>query len=144
MDNDRRHRLKLLALAVAFEAGLGLLAWGLGLLLGRPVLEHFRWDARDAITLKVPGVSRGWAQWRTKESTALDTRFVGKKGQFNLAQLEGVGLSPAIAHRNDGDVLRLLFQQPEQVPAARLKELLADHLRGFREAFGKPQREAAG
>jgi excinuclease ABC subunit A len=108
-----------------------------------PQLE-VRWDARDAITLKVPGVSRGWAQWRTKEATALDTRFLGKKGQFNLAQLEGVGVSPAIAHRNDGDVLRLLFQQPEQVPAARLKELLAEHLRGFREVFGKPQREAAG
>lgn len=48
MDNDRRHRLKLLALAVAFECGLGALAWGLGLLLGRPVFEHFRWGARDA------------------------------------------------------------------------------------------------
>jgi hypothetical protein len=55
-----------------------------------------------------------------------------------------MGVSPAIAHRNDGDVVRLLFQQPQHVPAARLKELLAEHLRGFREVFGKPQREAAG
>ena len=96
-----------------------------------------RWDARDAISLRVPGIGRSWAQWRTKESHGLDCRFLGKKGQFNLAQLEGVGVSPAIAHRNDGDVLRLLFQQPQHVPAARLKELLAEHLRGFREAFGK-------
>ncbi len=68
---------------------------------------------------------------------------MGKKGQFNLAQLEGVGVSTAIAHRSDGDVLRLMIQQPQHVPAARLKELPAEHLRGFREVFGK-QHEAAG
>jgi excinuclease ABC subunit A len=97
-----------------------------------------RWDARDAITLKVPGVSRGWAQWRTKESTALDCRFLGKKGQLNLARVEGMGVHPTIGHhRGDGDVLRLQFQDLGQVKAAELKELLAEHLRGFREAFGK-------
>jgi excinuclease ABC subunit A len=102
-----------------------------------PGLE-VRWDAREAITLRVPGVSRGWAQWRTKESHGLDCRFLGKRGQFNLAQVEGLGLTPSIHHhRGDGDVLRLLFVQPEQLQPARLKELLRQHLQGFREAFGK-------
>jgi excinuclease ABC subunit A len=97
-----------------------------------------RWDARDAITLKVPDVSRGWAQWRTKEAVSLDCRFLGKKGQFNLSRVEGLGVAPQInGHREDADVLRLAFQHEEHVPAARLKELLAEHLRGFREAFGK-------
>jgi excinuclease ABC subunit A len=102
-----------------------------------PALE-VRWDARDAITLKVPGISRGWAQWRTKESHGLDCRFVGKKGQFNLSRVEGFGITPQInGHRAEGDVLRLVFQREEHVPAARLKEFLAEHLRGFRETFGK-------
>jgi excinuclease ABC subunit A len=96
------------------------------------------WDARDAITLRVPGVGRGWAQWRTKDSHGLDCRFLGKKGQFNLSALEGFGVSQQInGNRGDSDLLRLVFQQPEQVPAERLKKVLAEHLRGFREVFGK-------
>jgi excinuclease ABC subunit A len=96
------------------------------------------WDARDAITLRVPGVTRGWAQWRTKDSESLDGRFLGKKGQFNLSQLEGVGPPAELnGQRSEGEVLHLSFQRLEQLRPDRLKELLAQHLRGFREAFGK-------
>jgi membrane protease YdiL (CAAX protease family) len=34
--------------AVLFEGGLGLLAWGLGWLLGQLPLAHFSWSVRDA------------------------------------------------------------------------------------------------
>jgi excinuclease ABC subunit A len=110
-----------------------------------PAVE-VRWDARDAITLKVPGVSRSWAQFRTKDHAALDCRFLGKKGQFNLAQLDGLGAECAIGqHRSDGDVLRLQFQHLSQVQTGRLADVLREHLRGFRESFGKdasPSRSA--
>jgi excinuclease ABC subunit A len=102
-----------------------------------PGLE-VRWDNRDAISLKVPGVSRSWAQWRTKEAYGLDCRFLGKNGQFNLSQVEFFGASPSInGSRTDGDVLRLVFQHADHLQAAKLKNLLAEHLRGFREVFGK-------
>ncbi|HTU20488.1 MAG TPA: excinuclease ABC subunit A, partial [Gemmataceae bacterium] len=102
-----------------------------------PGLE-VRWDARDAITLRVPGVSRSWAQWRTKKAAALECHFLGKKGQFNLSQVEHLGVAPNIGtHRKDSDVLSLHFQKMDQEQAGRLKELLAEHLRGFREVFGK-------
>jgi excinuclease ABC subunit A len=102
-----------------------------------PALEVV-WDARDAIKLKVPGVSRSWAQWRTKDSHGLDCRFLGKKGQFNLSRVESFGVSPAInGDRDDSDVLRLVFVHDDHVHAAKLKELLAEHLGGFREVFGK-------
>jgi hypothetical protein len=39
--------------------------------------------------------------------------------------------------RGDGDVVRLVFQHADHVQPARLKELLREHLRGFRETFGK-------
>jgi excinuclease ABC subunit A len=101
-----------------------------------PALE-VRWDNRDAITLKVPGVRRGWAQWRTKEAAALTCRFLGKKGRLNLAQVEGLGVHPAVdGHRAEGDVLRLHFQTLEQVQNPKLKQVLAEQLRGFRETFG--------
>lgn len=39
--------------------------------------------------------------------------------------------------RKEGDLLSLHFQKIDQEQASRLKELLAEHLLGFREAFGK-------
>jgi excinuclease ABC subunit A len=99
---------------------------------------RFDWESRDAVTVRVPGVSRGWAQWRTKQSPALECRFLGKKGQFNLAQIEGLGVAPSLGgKRGDGDVLRLHFQHLSQVQDSKLKDLLREHLKGFREVFGK-------
>jgi len=94
-----------------------------------------QWDNRAAITLRVPGASRAWAQWRTKDIDGLDCRFVGKKANSNLSRLEGVGAAMASvdAKRTAGDVMRLVFQHLEPSQAAKLKELLAEHLRGFRE-----------
>jgi len=100
-----------------------------------PNLE-ITWDSRAAITLRVPGISRGWSQWRTKDAHGLDCRFLGKKGQFNLAQIENFGTHPQIHAKEGRDVMHLVFQQEEHLHAARLKELLAEQLRGFREVFG--------
>jgi excinuclease ABC subunit A len=97
-----------------------------------------RWDARDSIMLRVPGVNRAWAQWRTKKAIALECHFLGKKGQFNLSQIEDLGVSPNIGtQRKDGDLMYLHFQKMDQEQAARLKDVLAEHLRGFRESFAK-------
>jgi excinuclease ABC subunit A len=102
-----------------------------------PGLE-VRWDARDAISLRVPDVGRAWAQWRTKKVIALECHFLGKKGQFNLSQVEDLGMSPNIGtQRKDGDLLSLHFLKIDHSGVARLKELLAEHLRGFREVFAK-------
>jgi excinuclease ABC subunit A len=95
------------------------------------------WDVRDAITLRVPGINRMWARWKTKEPGGLDCRFLGKPGQFNLSRIERFGVEPTIQNgRNDGDLLQLVFQHNEQVHATELKELLREHLAGFREEFG--------
>jgi excinuclease ABC subunit A len=100
-----------------------------------PNLE-INWNSRAAISLRVPGVSRSWSQWRTKESYGLDCRFLGKKGQFNLSQLEGLGQSATIhTSRADADVVQLVFQRPEHADRKRLTEILAEHLRGFRETY---------
>jgi hypothetical protein len=95
------------------------------------------WNSRAAISLRVPGISRSWAQWRTKESHGLDCRFLGKKGQFNLSRIEVFGVTPSInGSRADGDVVRLVFQHADHLHATQLKGVLAEHLRGFQEVFG--------
>jgi len=93
------------------------------------------WDTRAAITFRLPGISRAWAQWRTKDTHGLDCRFLGKKGQFNLSRIEEFGFHPEIASKAGSDLMRLVFQREEHVRAARLKEILAEHLRGFREVL---------
>ena len=101
-----------------------------------PGLE-FRWDARDAVSIKVPGIGVSWCRLRTKDPAALDARFVGKAGQFNLSRLEGIGNSSTLTPERaaGGDVMRIYFKKEDELQAGKLKSLLAEHLRGFREAF---------
>ena len=100
-----------------------------------PALE-VKWDERDAITLKVPGVSRGWGS-ADQGGGGAGLPFPRQTGRLNLAQVEGLGVHPEIQdNRATGDALVLTFEQLDQLPAAKLKAVLAEHLRGFREAFG--------
>jgi hypothetical protein len=47
-------------------------------------------------------------------------------------------VSPNIGtQRKDGDLLSLHFQNLDPTQAARLRDLLVEHLEGFREVFGK-------
>jgi len=47
MHEQPGQRLRILALAIGFEGGLGGLAWGLGWFLDQPALADFRWDWHD-------------------------------------------------------------------------------------------------
>jgi excinuclease ABC subunit A len=96
-----------------------------------------RWDVRDAVTLRVPGVARMWARLKTKESAALECWLIGKPGQFNLSRVEWIGVHPEIeTNRTDrADVLKLWFVTAGQLKPAELKKFLAEHLAGFRERF---------
>ncbi|MCS6852659.1 MAG: excinuclease ABC subunit UvrA, partial [Gemmataceae bacterium] len=94
------------------------------------------WSSRDAITLRLPGIRRPWASWRTKEAHGLVCRFLGKRGALNLSQIEMFGTDPTLdENRPDGALLTLTFQHAEHVHAAELKRLLTTQLAGFREQF---------
>ncbi len=96
------------------------------------------WDTRDAILFYVPGISKSWGRFRTKDDAGLDCRFVGKPGQFNLSRIEAFGASPTLSEdRGDGSqMMQLIFLHESHLHAPKLKELLAEHLRGFYEMFG--------
>ena len=96
-----------------------------------------RWDTRESVLLKVPGIGKAWGRLRTKDSDALDCRFLGKPGQFNLNRFEGIGQHPSLtADRVDGgEILHLMFQKEEEMPRAKLKDVLKEHLKGFVERF---------
>jgi membrane protease YdiL (CAAX protease family) len=49
MEAEARERLGIVVLGVLLEGALGLVAWGVGWWLGRPVLKSLRWEGRDAL-----------------------------------------------------------------------------------------------
>jgi excinuclease ABC subunit A len=110
-----------------------------------PTLE-FKWDVRDAVTIRPPGASRFWARLKSKEAPALEAWFIGRPGQMNLGRLEGVGRDALIeGDRTDGiDVLKLWFVTSDNLPVAKLKPVLADHLRAFKRAYGGSSEKEAG
>jgi excinuclease ABC subunit A len=103
------------------------------------------WDVQYFITLRVPGISRAWGQIQTKQARGLVCRFLGKKAQFNLARVEGLGVNPRLdTEREEADALWLTLQQLDQTDVVRLKKILEEHSRGFREAFGKARTGSPG
>jgi excinuclease ABC subunit A len=107
---------------------------------------EIRWDARDSVLVKIPNIGKAWGRIRTKDNEALDCRFLGKPGQFNLSRLEGIGRNPSLtADRADGgETMRLLFQKEEEMPGSALKDVLGEHLAGFVERFrGSMDEEAS-
>jgi hypothetical protein len=94
------------------------------------------WDNRAHISISVPDVSHAWAYLRTKNSDALHCRFMGKKGQFNLNQVEKFGIEPTLQEAADGEALILQFLHDNHLHPQALREILQQHLQGFREMFG--------
>jgi excinuclease ABC subunit A len=107
-----------------------------------PSLE-FKWDVRDAVTVRPPGSTRFWARLKTKESAALECWFVGQPGQFNLSRLEGIGRDPVIeSNRSDRcDVLKLFLVRADHLHPQKLKALLTEHLNGFKATFTDSEAE---
>ncbi|MFO0876917.1 MAG: excinuclease ABC subunit UvrA [Gemmataceae bacterium] len=90
------------------------------------------WTSRDAITFHLPGISRGWAQWRTKEAGALDCRFHLKKGALNLALVEGIGEADISSTRANVDTLRLRLTDLSADQTVRLEQVLRQQIQLFR------------
>ncbi|MFO0802382.1 MAG: hypothetical protein U0791_04570 [Gemmataceae bacterium] len=98
---------------------------------------EYKWDVRDAITIRPAGSSRFWCRIKTKESDALEAWFIGTRGQINLASVEGLGRDPVLeGDRNDGsEVLKLRFLAMDQLQPAKLKDVLKAHLKAFVAQF---------
>jgi len=99
-----------------------------------PTLD-FKWDVRDAVTVRPVGHSRFWCRIKTKESKALEVWFVGRRGQVNLGAVEEFGNTVKIeGDRADGsEVLKFSLVTANHLKPAELKPVLAEHLREFGE-----------
>ena len=99
---------------------------------------EFKFDAQDAVLVKLPGVGQSWGRLKTKDPAALEARFLGRPGQFNLTRFEGVGRDAALTRdrANGAEVLTVQFVTADHLKPADLRPLLAEHLAGFRQTFG--------
>jgi excinuclease ABC subunit A len=100
-----------------------------------PTIE-IAWDNRMTIAFRCADMTRAWAQWITKSPAGLTCRFLGKKGQFNLTQIEKFGVGATLSPHKQGEMMMLVFRDDNHIHAAALRELLKSHLAGFRETFG--------
>jgi excinuclease ABC subunit A len=111
-----------------------------------PTLE-WKWDVRDAITVRPKSSSRFWARIKTKEHDALEVWFIGPRGQATLANYENFGRNVTLENdRADGsEVLKLWLVTGNHLQTGELKPLLAEHLRAFKKALasGKEAKEAS-
>ncbi len=102
-----------------------------------PTLE-FKWDVRNAVSAYPKDAGRFWARLKTKERDALELWFISRPGQVKIAQFEDFGRDPTVERdRADGtELLKIWLSTSGHFDAARLKPLLAAHLKAFKKAFG--------
>ncbi|MCX7699805.1 MAG: excinuclease ABC subunit UvrA, partial [Gemmataceae bacterium] len=104
---------------------------------------EIRWDARDAISLYLPGISKAWSRWRTKDESGLDLRFAGPAGTFNLHHVERFGSKQEIsdARSRDGlQTIQLVFDHKSSWNPDDLTAWLRKHAEAFRQHFGQARR----
>ena len=89
---------------------------------------EWKWDVRDAVTVRLPGQSRMWARIKTKEPAAVELWLVTRPGQFNLSRLDGLGEQPEVAaDRSDGtEVVKLRFVKSPHLRPADLRKVLSE------------------
>ena len=97
-----------------------------------------KYDIRDAITVRLPGISRYWVRIKTKEIASLEAWFVAPPGKFNGARFEGIGPAAVVeGDRAEGcDLVKLHFVLGEQLDAKKLLPLLKELRQRFDVAFG--------
>ena len=95
------------------------------------------WDVRDAVTIRVKGISRMWARLRTKDPASLELWLVGKPGKFNRAALEPLAAEVEIeTDRKDGtDIIKLRWLKSNQLDTDRLGAFLQIHRNRFQSLF---------
>jgi len=97
----------------------------------------FKYDVRDAITVRAPDIGRFWIRAKTKEIEVLEVWIVAPPGSFNAARFEGIGRSAKVeAERHEGcDLITLQFVHAEQLNPKKLLPLLRELWEGFRGEF---------
>ena len=99
----------------------------------------FKYDVRDAITIRVSESSRFWCRIKTKEIAYLECKLITKPAQCNATRFEGIGNDVAInSDRQEGcDVITITFVKSDHFSIRKLKPILLDVLVGFRATFGE-------
>jgi excinuclease ABC subunit A len=99
---------------------------------------EFKWDVRDAVAVYPKGASRFWCRIKTKERDALEVWLIARPGVAKVTRFEPFGREVVLdSDRSDGiEVLKLRMTTGSHLDAAKLKPLLAEHLKAFKAAFG--------
>ena len=100
---------------------------------------EWKYDVRDAVTVRLPGIGRFWLRIKTKEAASLEVWIVAPPGRFNAARFESVGAGATVeSDRQEGcDLVTLHFALAEQLNPKKLLPLLRELRDGFAKSFGE-------
>jgi excinuclease ABC subunit A len=95
---------------------------------------QFLWNNQQLVHYCLKGRSEPWATIQTKKTHAVELYLNGPKNKFALGRVTALGVDPAVdKDRPDRDVIRLQFNDPEQI----VEEALGDFLREHAAAVGE-------
>ncbi len=89
---------------------------------------QFLWNNQQLVHYCLKGRSEPWATIQTKKLHAVELHLNGPKNKFALGRVTDFGVDPALdKDRPDRDVVRLQFNDPDQVVEETLGEFLREH-----------------
>jgi len=89
---------------------------------------QFLWNNQQLVHYCLKGRSEPWATIQTKKTHAVELYLNGPKNKFALGRVTALGVDPAIdKDRPDRDVVRLQFNDAEQIVDELLGEFLREH-----------------
>jgi excinuclease ABC subunit A len=89
---------------------------------------QFLWNNQQLVHYCLKGRSEPWATIQTKKLHAVELHLIGPKNKFALGRVTDFGVEPALdKDRPDRDVVRLQFNDPDQVVEESLSDFLREH-----------------
>ena len=89
---------------------------------------QFLWNNQQLVHVFVTEQHEPWASIYTKRPAALDLVLTGPKGRFALGRVTELGTEREFQTGPERDVLRLRFQNTEDLDKGDLRQFLAEHL----------------
>ncbi|MEX0936263.1 MAG: excinuclease ABC subunit UvrA [Pirellulales bacterium] len=93
---------------------------------------QFLWNNQQVVHLMVKDQREPWASIYTKRPAGLDLMLTGPTDQFALGRIADFGIARQLQTRDDRDLIKLRFQNPDDVSSPELAQFFEEHRQSLR------------
>jgi excinuclease ABC subunit A len=107
---------------------------------------QFLWNNQQVVHLMVKDQREPWASIYTKRPAGLDLMLTGPTDQFALGRIADFGIARQLQTRDDRDLIKLRFRNPDDVSSPELAQFFEEHRQSLRNgrAHSLSERVAGG